>query len=167
MSNPDARAADPAVGIREPVRLERLRTLSRLLDAAVRIPGTNFRFGLDPLIGLVPGIGDAVGAAFSGYIILQAARLQAPKSTLVRMVVNVVLDTVVGAIPLLGDLFDMGWKSNLRNLALLENHLQQPVAARAGSRRAILLIGVVLLALFVGAIALGVVVTKLVLNLWQ
>jgi hypothetical protein len=167
MSNPDVRVPSAILGTHEPVRLERLRTLSRLLDAAVRIPGTNFRFGLDALMGLVPGIGDAVGAAFSGYIILQAARLRAPKSTLVRMIVNVALDTVVGTIPLLGDLFDMGWKSNMKNLALLEDHLRQPIAARVGSRQAILLIGAVLLALFVGAIALGVVANKLVLNLWQ
>lgn len=167
MSNPDIRVPAPVPGTHQPVRLERLRAMSRLLDAAIRIPGTNFRFGLDPLIGLVPGIGDAVGAVFSGYIVLQAARLRAPKSTLIRMVVNIALDTVLGAVPVLGDLFDMGWKSNMKNMALLEDHLRQPVAARAGSRRAILLLGGVLLALFVGAIALGVVVTKLVLNLWR
>lgn len=164
---------DPSIGVpgplgsHEPARLERLRTFSRLLDSAIRIPGTNFTFGLDPLIGLVPGIGDALGAAFSGYIILQAARLQAPRSTLTRMVANVALDTVLGAIPLLGDFFDVGWKSNTRNLALLEDHLRQPLAARAGSRRALLLLGGALVALLVAAIVLGVVVAKLVLNLWQ
>jgi len=167
MSNPDIRVPAPVLGTHQPVRLERLRAMSRLLDAAVRIPGTNFRFGLDALIGLVPGIGDAVGAVFSGYIVLQAARLRAPKSTLIRMVVNIALDTVLGAVPVLGDLFDMGWKSNMKNMALLEDHLRQPVVARAGSRRAILLLGGVLLALCVGAIALGVVMTKLVLNLWR
>lgn len=165
MSNPDIRAPAPPLGTHQPVQLERLRAMSRLLDAAVRIPGTNFRFGLDPLIGLVPGIGDAVGAVFSGYIVLQAARLRAPKSTLIRMVVNIALDTVLGAVPVLGDLFDIGWKSNMKNVALLEDHLGQPVAARASSRRVILLLGGILLALFVVAIALGVVVTKLVLNL--
>jgi uncharacterized protein DUF4112 len=167
MSDPGIRVSAPLIGILEPARIERLRSLSRLLDVAVRIPGTDFRFGLDALIGLVPGLGDAVGAAFSGYIILQAARLRAPKSTLTRMIVNVALDTILGAIPLLGDLFDMGWKSNMRNVALLEEHLRQPVAARAGSRRSLLLLGGALVVLFVGALALGVALTKIVVvHLW-
>lgn len=145
-------------------RLERIRTLSRLLDSALPIPGTRFRFGLDSLIGLVPGVGDAVGALFSGYIIIQSARLKAPKSVVTRMIANVAVDTVVGAIPLLGDLFDVGWKSNTRNLALLEEHLRQPATAKAGSRRALLLLGGGLLLLLAAAIALGVVLTKLVLD---
>ena len=158
----------PVVGtIPQRPQLERLRTVSRLLDSAFPIPGTRYRFGLDALIGLVPGLGDAVSAVFSGYIILQASRLGAPKSVVTRMIANVALDTVVGWVPILGDIFDVAWKSNLRNMALLESHLQQPAAARAGSRKALLLWSGVLLLLFVGAIALGVVVAKLVLNLLQ
>ena len=148
-------------------QMERLRAMSRLLDNAFAIPGTRYRFGLDALVGLVPGLGDAVSAVFSGYIILQAARLGAPKSVVTRMIANVALDTVVGWVPILGDLFDVAWKSNLRNMVLLENHLQQPAAARAGSRKALLLLSGLLLLLFVGAVALGVVVAKLVLNLLQ
>jgi hypothetical protein len=94
--------------------------VSRLLDNAFVIPGTRYRFGLDALIGLVPGLGDAVSAVFSAYIILQAARLGAPKSVVTRMISNVALDTLVGWIPILGDIFDVAWKSNLRNMALLE-----------------------------------------------
>jgi hypothetical protein len=168
MTNPATpRAPAPVVGtIRQP-QLERLRALSRLLDNAFTIPGTQYRFGLDPLIGLVPGLGDAVSAIFSGYIILQASRLGAPRSVVTRMIANVALDTLVGWIPLLGDLFDAAWKSNLRNMALLESHLQQPTATRAGSRKALVLLSGVLLLLFVGAVALGVIVAKLVLNLLQ
>lgn len=141
--------------------------MSRLLDSAFPIPGTSYRFGLDALIGLVPGLGDAVSAVFSGYIILQASRLGAPRSVVTRMIANVAIDTMVGWVPVLGDLFDVAWKSNLKNTALLETHLRQPAAARAGSRKALLLWGGVLFLLSVGAIAVGVVVTKLVLNLLQ
>jgi len=155
------------VGTYQPPQLERLRTVSRLLDSAFVIPGTRYRFGFDALIGLVPGLGDGASAIFSGYIILQASRLGAPKSVVTRMIGNVALDTLVGWVPVLGDLFDVAWKSNLRNMALLETHLQQPAAARAGSRKALVLLGGVLLLLIVVAVALGVLVAKLVLNLLQ
>lgn len=158
------RRSDPLVTTREPRELERLRTLARLLDNAVRIPGTNYRFGLDALVGLVPGIGDFIGALVSTFIIFHAARLGAPKSTLVRMMANVGLDTIVGGVPLLGDLFDVGWKSNVRNVALLEEHLQRPTAAKAGSKRVLLLLGGGLLVLFVAMIALGVLVGNLILR---
>ena len=157
----------PLVGTIPQPQLERLRAVSRLLDSAFVIPGTRYRFGLDALIGLVPGLGDAVGAVFSGYIVLQASRLGAPRSVVSRMIANVAIDTLVGWVPILGDIFDVAWKSNLRNMALLEGHLGQPAAAKAGSRKALLLLSGVLLLLFVGAVALGIVVAKLVLNLLQ
>jgi hypothetical protein len=157
------RSPEALVQTREP-SLERLRTLARLLDSAFQIPGTQYRFGIDALIGLVPGIGDAISAGFSMFIVFQAARLGASRATLTRMMGNVALDTIVGEIPLLGDLFDAGWKSNNRNLALLENHLRQPVATRRSSRRVLLLIGTGLLLLLVGVIALGVVVANLVIQ---
>ncbi len=157
------RSPEALVQTREP-SLERLRTLARLLDSAFQIPGTQYRFGIDALIGLVPGIGDAISAVFSMFIVFQAARLGASRATLTRMMGNVALDTIVGEIPLLGDLFDAGWKSNNRNLALLENHLRQPVATRRSSRRVLLLIGTGLLLLLVGVIALGVVVANLVIQ---
>lgn len=168
MSEPAVpRVSRPVVGVHAPRQMERLRSWSRLLDSAFEIPGTRQRFGLDALIGLVPGLGDAVSAVFSAYIILQASRLGAPKSVVTRMIANVVIDTVVGWVPVLGDLFDVAWKSNLRNMALLESHVREPAAARAGSRKTLLLLGGVLFLLFVGAIAIGVVVAKLVLNLLQ
>ena len=165
MSNRHASCPPALVGIHEAPQVERLRTMSRLLDNAFTIPGTRFRFGLDALIGLVPGLGDAAGALFSGYVVLQASRLGAPKSVVSRMIANVAIDTVVGWVPLLGDLFDVAWKSNTRNMALLEQHLSQPAAARTGSRGTLILLGGILLVFFAGTIALGVLVTKLVLDL--
>lgn len=100
--------------------IQRARAMARLLDSAARVPGTNIRFGLDAVLGLVPGLGDAAGAAFSGYLILLGSRTGLPKHVITRMVANVAVDTIVGAVPVLGDLFDVAWKSNSRNLALLE-----------------------------------------------
>jgi uncharacterized protein DUF4112 len=166
MTNPVLRgSANPVVGRREPRELERLRIMARLLDTAVQIPGTGFRFGLDAVIGLVPGIGDAIGAILSAYIIYRAARLGAPNPTLARMLGNVALDTIVGEIPLLGDLFDAGWKSNIRNVKLLEQHLEQPAAAKAGSRRVLLLLAGGLLILLVAVVAVGVLVANFVWEL--
>jgi hypothetical protein len=109
-------------------RLRRLDKLSRLLDNAFAIPGTRFRIGLDGILGLIPGIGDATGAALSIYLIVQAARLGLPVSTLLRMVGNVVLETAVGAVPIVGDIFDIVWKANIRNMALLRGHRPLAVA---------------------------------------
>lgn len=156
------RRPQSAVRTREPSQVERLRTMTRLLDTAIRVPGTRYRFGIDAIIGLVPGIGDAIGAIFSAFIVFQAARLGASTSTLIRMMGNVALDTIVGEIPLLGDLFDAGWKANVRNMALLEAHLQRPVSTARGSRRVLLLLGIGLLMLLAGVIALGILVADLV-----
>jgi hypothetical protein len=152
----------PVVATRDPRQIERLRALTRLLDNAIQIPGTRFRVGLDALIGLVPGIGDAVGAMSSAFIVYQAARMGASGPTLVRMLGNVALDTIVGAVPLLGDLFDAGWKANTRNLALLESHLERPAATRRSSRRTLWLIGGALVLLLVGVIALAIILADLV-----
>jgi hypothetical protein len=146
------------------VRVERLRNLSRFLDSAIPVPGTRYRFGFDAVIGLVPFLGDALGALFSTYIIYQAARLGAPRSTLIRMIGNVGVDTLIGEIPLLGDLFDFGFKSNLRNMDLLDRHLRQPAAARAESRRVLGLLVLALLVLIVAIVALGVVVAELIMR---
>ena len=165
MSSPvRAGSSEPLVGTREP-GVERLRTLARLLDTAFQVPGTRYRFGIDAIIGLVPGIGDAVGAIFSMFIVFQAARMGVSQATLMRMLGNVALDTIVGEVPLLGDLFDAGWKSNIRNIGLLESHLERPASTRRSSRRVVLLVGVALLLLLAGVIALGVIVAQLVLNL--
>lgn len=103
--------------------LRRLRALARLLDDAFPIPGTNLRVGIDPLLGLVPGLGDAAALGFSAYIIAQAKQLGASPATIGRMTLNAAVDALVGTIPLLGDLFDAAWKANARNLDLLEEDL--------------------------------------------
>jgi hypothetical protein len=103
--------------------LNRIRKLSRLMDTSIRIPLTGFRIGIDPIIGLVPGAGDLVSTAFSAYIIFLATRFGIPRQDLAKMVFNVGLEAVVGTVPLIGDLFDAFYKSNIRNLAILEQHL--------------------------------------------
>jgi hypothetical protein len=105
-------------------RLRRLERLAVLLDSAIVIPGTNFRIGIDPLLGLFPGGGDVVGAALSGYIVYESWRLGVPAAGLLRMVANVIADTALGAVPVAGDVFDAYWKANLRNIAILRGHLQ-------------------------------------------
>src|SRR6266581_4768835 len=104
-------------------RANNIRTLARLLDSAVRIPGTGILIGADSILGLVPVVGDIAGAALSGYIVLVSARLGAPAATLARMVINIGIDTIVGSVPILGDMFDVGWRANMKNVDLLERHL--------------------------------------------
>jgi hypothetical protein len=105
-------------------RLKRIKRLAWLVDAAFVIPGTTFRFGLNSVIGLAPGAGDAVLGAISLYIIHQASLLGVPRPLLMRMIGNVVVEVVGGSIPVLGDLFDVALKANLRNIRLLEDHLR-------------------------------------------
>ena len=104
-------------------RLKRVRLLSRLLDEQFRIPGTTYRVGLDGLLGLIPGVGDAAGALLSVYILYEAIRLGASSTVLLRMIANIGIDTVGGAIPIVGDIFDMAWKANKKNAALLHAYL--------------------------------------------
>jgi hypothetical protein len=96
-----------------------LRQWSRLLDSAYRVPGTQFRFGWDPVIGLVPGAGELVSTAFGAAILYKSLRLRVPRVVQLRMVLNLLVDLGVGAVPVIGDLFDFVWKSNDMNLALL------------------------------------------------
>lgn len=103
-------------------RVARLRRVAWMLDSALRLPGTRFRFGLNGLIGLPPGFGDAALALLSLYFVVEAARLHVPKRVLGRMLANIAVEFGLGAVPVLGDLFDMVWKANLRNVALLERH---------------------------------------------
>ena len=102
--------------------LRRVEALGSLLDSRFRLPG-GFRFGLDPLIGLVPGLGDAASAIIALYIVLEAWRLGASRGTLARMLLNVGLDFGVGVIPIVGDVADFVLKSNRRNIDLLRRHL--------------------------------------------
>jgi hypothetical protein len=142
-------------------RLERgdtrgVRRAAWLLDDAIRIPGTNLRFGIDPLLGLLPVGGDVAGGVLSGYIILAAARAGAPSAVLVRMGVNVVLDALVGTVPLLGDLFDAGWKANRRNAALLEQYVDAPGSAKRSSRVVVTLVLAALVLVLIGAAVVSI-----------
>lgn len=110
---------------REAAALARLDRLAWLLDTSIVIPGTRWRFGVDPLLGLIPGAGDIAGAALSGYIVFEAWRLGVSPAVLARMIVNVAADTLVGAVPIAGDVFDAWWKANRRNVDLLRRHLTE------------------------------------------
>ena len=98
--------------------VQRMRFVAHLLDDSIRLPGTKFKIGLDPIIGVLPVAGDAVAAALSGYIVLESARLGVSYLTLLRMLANVGVDFAVGSVPVVGDIFDVAWKANVRNLRL-------------------------------------------------
>jgi hypothetical protein len=112
-------------------RIARLDALANLLDTALIIPGINMRFGLDALIGLVPGIGDAITTAMSLFIVYEARALGAPRHLILRMIGNVALDGMIGAVPLVGDAFDVMWRTNRRNVRLLQNWLDRDERRRA------------------------------------
>src|SRR5436190_14047707 len=105
-----------------PNRLKNLELISRLMDSQFSIPGTNIKFGLDPLIGLVPGAGDVVTFFISGFMIMILAQNGASGFLLARMILNILIDSLVGSIPLLGDLFDFAFKANEANLRLMREH---------------------------------------------
>lgn len=138
----------------------RVQLLARALDSAIRIPGTRISFGLDSIVGLVPGAGDLASALMSGYIVLASARMGVPPSVVARMILNLGVDTLVGSVPLLGDLFDVGFRANLRNAALLDRHLADPKAVKRSSRLAVVaaVAGVILLA--AGGVAIAMLVVR-------
>jgi hypothetical protein len=103
-------------------RLRSLRSLQRLLDEAFHLPGTTLRFGIDPIIGLLPWVGDVLTAVLSCAILMQAHHMGLPRVVQLRMLLNIGIDVLIGVVPLVGDVADVFWKSNTRNLALLETH---------------------------------------------
>lgn len=113
--------------------LRRLDTFARRLDSQFRIPGTNIRFGLDPILGLVPGLGDLIGLVLSLYMVIEAIRLGAGAGLVTRMLGNLLLEFVIGLVPVLGDAFDLMWKANDRNARLLRNHITRKL--EPGKRR--------------------------------
>ena len=132
----------------------RLRKFAYVLDG----------LALDPILGLIPGIGDAAGAVLAAWILVEAFRMGASRATLVRMAGNVALDAGLGAIPVLGDIFDFAWKANLRNVALLERHLAGPAQARRADRSFVLLVISGVLALALGLVAVGILLTRWILH---
>ena len=103
-------------------KIERLRRLAWLIDAIGRVPGTRFRFGLNTVIGLAPGAGDAFLTLISLFIVFEAMQLGLPRRKIIRMLGNVAVEAALGTLPLLGDLLDVVWKANLRNLAIIDEH---------------------------------------------
>jgi hypothetical protein len=106
-------------------RIARMDRLSRLLDMAFVVPGTRIRFGVDAIVGLLPVVGDLAGVALSSIVIIEAARIGVPATLLARMIGNVVIEGTVGAVPVFGDAFDVFWRANRRNVALLQQHLER------------------------------------------
>lgn len=149
----------PPVEVRDK-RLEELRKMAWVLDSQFRIPGTNFRFGVDAVIGLVPGLGDFAGAAASLLFIFQAARLGASKTILTRMATNVAIETLVGAVPGLGDIFDATFRANKRNYKLIERMVIEPEMTHVASRKFVtgmmLAIGAAILLVGILAVVLGI-----------
>lgn len=120
-------AADTAASLS---RLKRIKTIAWAVDGVFRIPGTKFRFGLNSVIGATPAAGDVVLAGISLYIVNEARKLGLPKEKIARMLANIGVEAAAGAVPLLGTLFDMGFKANLRNIAIIEEHLGVAPTAR-------------------------------------
>jgi hypothetical protein len=155
MNNPTARPTERLLAAER-----RIGAVAHLLDDIVAVPGTNARVGLDPIIGLVPFLGDIVGALMSAWIVIEAARFRLPTIVLLRMILNATADFVIGLVPFIGDLFDLGFKANTRNLELFHRHAVDPGASTSSSWA---LVGGVALA-FVGIIWLGVVLLSRVLS---
>jgi hypothetical protein len=139
------------------------RKVARVLDSVFRVPGTRFRFGLDPIIGLVPGLGDAVAGGFGVYLLVLALRSGAPPIVLFRMFANIGLDLLFGTVPLLGDLLDAGYKANLRNLDLLDRYLDRPQETSRKSLAIFVALLAILVLLIVGAIWLAVAAIRAIL----
>ena len=136
--------------------LEKLRAVARLFDQAFAVPGTRFRFGVDALFGLVPGLGDVTGAVVAVYALHVARNLRAPLAIQLHMLGNIAIDALLGTVPLLGDVFDFFYKAQTRNLALLEGWLSSPQASARRSRRGLLLVPLAILVVFAGLTVLGV-----------
>lgn len=130
------------------------------MDEVIRVPGTNFRFGLDPLLGLIPGIGDTSSALVSGIALVQAVRLGVPKVLLMRMALNILVNEIIGVVPVVGDAFSFWFKSNARNYAILKNH-------RLGAnppRRSDWLFVIGILILLVVIVGTGIAISFLILG---
>jgi hypothetical protein len=151
----DRRVTNDDVPVREDAALIALRKYAVLLDSAFQVPGTQMRFGLDPIAGLIPGIGDLITGFFSVMILLHSFRLKIPKVVVARMLLNTGLDLAAGSVPILGDLFDAGFKANLKNLRLLERHARPGVKPETSDYVFVgLCVGIVLVAAIVPILVL-------------
>ncbi len=142
-----------------------LEVLAHWMDAAFRIPGIGIRFGLDAILGLIPGIGDFASSVASLYILNAAHRYNVPRVTVMRMALNIMLDTTIGVLPLVGDVFDAYWKSNQRNVRLLQSHMAAaPADARKLERSDRWFVIALMIAL--GALMIGAVVAAYWIIAW-
>lgn len=135
------------------------RLLARVLDDLIRVPGTRFRFGLDPILGLLPGLGDAAGSAIASIILIDAVRNRVPYRVLVRMGLNLLIDGLLGLLPFVGDVADAAHRANSKNLRLLERTLDRGQQVDAGHRSYVFgAVGIVVvtLSVVVGLAALGI-----------
>lgn len=144
-------------------KLERLRYLSNLWDNALGVPGTKLRVGIESIVGLLPVGGDLIGLLLSCYILFDAIQFDLPKTILLRMVANIIIDAIVGVVPFFGDLFDTAWKANTRNVDLLEAHLHRPTLSHSANRRLIFLLWLGILAIVLILVGFCVLLVKLLL----
>jgi hypothetical protein len=148
-------AADADRERRGQLGLTRLRALTRLMDQAFGVPGTKWRFGLDALFGLVPGLGDVAGGVIAVYALHVARQLRAPPAIQLHMLTNIAIDASIGTIPIIGDLFDFVFKAQTRNLALLDGWLKSPHEVTQRSRRGLLLVPLAIVLVFATLTILG------------
>jgi hypothetical protein len=147
-------------------KLAQARALARLLDRAFKIPGTKITFGVDALLGLIPGGGDIAGAVFSSWLILLGARMGLPRHVLLQMVTNVAIDTIGGSVPLIGDLFDVAWKSNSKNLAILERFANSEMGSKPVVSKSVVYGAIAIVALLViGGVWLAFVLIRALVHL--
>lgn len=146
-----------------PQDLVALRRFAHVMDEAFEVPGTRIRVGLDALLGLIPGVGDVIGAVLSTWIIAGALRHRVPARVIVRMVLNVVVDLLFGAVPVAGDVFDFLFEENMRNMRLLEAHRDRRRAPRSGREIALILAAIVA---FLVLLALLLVAGLVALVIW-
>ena len=131
--------------------LQNLSVLAKLMDSQFKIPGTNIKFGLDALIGLIPGVGDFATFLISGYMVTVLASNGASGFVLARMVLNVIIDSLFGAIPILGDIFDVAFKANQRNITLMQQHYVE--GRHKGSAWKVVIPLLFILLIFIGGLA--------------
>jgi len=151
---------------REAQSLERLKALTRIWDDWLRIPGLGWRIGLDPIVGLIPGVGDLVGAVVGSYALVLAVQAGAGVPILGRMLLNLAIDAGIGAVPVAGDLLDIGWRANRRNRVLLERWMANPARTKRASAIGLALLGAGMVGLLVGSIWMLVVGVRWLFTWW-
>lgn len=134
------------------VQMKKLDKLAWWLDSSIRIPGTSWRVGLDGIIGLVPGIGDVSAGAISSYILMKAVKMKVPITVIIRMTFNILLESAVGTIPVIGDWFDFAYKANKRNVNLMQDYLTDEDAVTTRSTFTVAIVVCLVIALIISSI---------------